>query len=93
MLSDSSNDGARISVGVPSFIHMESGGEFYLNGIDERSCLGVKPQCFRLDMNKLHFKEFYSWILYMSAQKKSSSCTVREVVEKVKFGFITAEDV
>jgi hypothetical protein len=73
---DAASNGGWISVGVPSFIHIGTDGKFYLNGSDQGSCGSVKPQYMRLDMGATHFKEFYSWLLFMSAQKKAIACTV-----------------
>jgi len=73
---DAAGDGGWISVGVPNFIHIGTSGKFYLNGSDQGSCANVKPQYIRIDMAATHFKEFYSWLLFMSAQKKEISCTV-----------------
>jgi len=72
------NNNGWISLGVPRFFHMatDGNGSFHLNGTNEGTCAGVKPQYFRIDMNASHFKEFYSWILFMSAQKKQMDCVV-----------------
>jgi hypothetical protein len=73
---DAAGNGGWISVGVPSYIHIGTDGRFYLNGTDQGSCESVRPQYIRLDMEATHFKEFYSWLLLMSAQKKEIACTV-----------------
>ena len=72
------NNNGWISLGTPSYIHMGTNGVFYLNGDDEGRCAGVKPQYFRVDMNRPHFKEFYGWMLTMQAQDKSLECMVED---------------
>ncbi|QMV15445.1 hypothetical protein [Vibrio spartinae] len=70
------NGNGWISLGVPNYIHMGTDGRFYLNGTHQGQCAGVRPQYFRLNMDKPHFKEFYSWLLSMQVQKKSLDCVV-----------------
>jgi len=41
---DAPGDGGWISLGIPSYIHMGSKGEFYLNGTTQGSCGSVRPQ-------------------------------------------------
>ncbi len=73
---DAANDGEWISLGVPKSFHIGTSGAFYLTGDNQGSCGGVVPQYFRMHMNAPYFKEFYSWVLFMSAQKKPMSCVV-----------------
>ena len=70
------SNGKWISLGTPSFIHQGTDGRLYLNGTNQGQCSGVKPTYFRVDMSKPHFKEFYSLLLTLSAQKKSLDCIV-----------------
>lgn len=74
---DASVNGEWISLGAPSYLHMGTDGEFYLNGTDQGSCAGVRPQYFRVDTSAPHWKEFYAWLLTMSATRKEMHCVVR----------------
>ena len=73
---DAQANGQWISLGVPNYIHQGTDGRLYLNGDDQGSCGGVKPTYFRVDLNKAHSKEFYSLLLFMTAQKKPLLCAV-----------------
>lgn len=66
-----------ISLGVPSKLHMGTEGSFFLNGTNQGKCGGVSPTYFRMDMSQPHFKEFYSWLLYMRTQNKPLDCVVQ----------------
>ena len=74
---DATSNGNWISLGAPSYIHMGTDGRFYLNGTNQGSCSGVRPNYFRMDMNDPQFNNMYSWILLMSAQKKPMDCIVK----------------
>lgn len=73
---DAPVNGNWISLGVPSYFHMGTDGTFYLNGTDQGSCAAVRPQYFRVDTGAPHWKEFYAWLLTMSATKKEMHCVV-----------------
>jgi len=73
---DAPSNGSWLSLGVPSYIHMGTDGAFYLNGTDQGSCAGVRPQHFRVDTSAPHWKEFYAWLLTMSATKREMHCVV-----------------
>lgn len=74
---DASEEGDWISIGVPKRLHLGTDGLFYIDGKSHGKCAGTKPNYFRMDMSKPHFKEFYSWMLYMAAQKKGLDCRVK----------------
>ena len=74
---DANVNGQWISFGEPSYIHQGTRGDFYLNGTNEGKCAGVKPTYFRVDMSAPYFKEFYSFILYMSSKKQTMECIVK----------------
>ena len=73
---DANTNGEWISLGVPSFVHMGTTGDFYLNGTNQGMCANVAPQYFRLDMSASNFKEFYSWLLIMATTGKPIDCVV-----------------
>lgn len=71
-----SNGSGWISLGKVKMFHMGTEGKLYINGTDQGQCGGVTPLYFRMDMQKPHFKEFFSWMLQMQEQKKSLDCVV-----------------
>ncbi len=73
---DAEQNGKWISLGVPNYIHQGTDGRLYLNGDAQGRCAGVKPTYFRVDLSKEHAKEFYSLLLFMTAQKKPLVCVV-----------------
>jgi hypothetical protein len=73
---DAAADGDWISLGRPKQIHMGTNGTFYLNGSNQGNCAGVRPQYFRVDMSAPHWKEFYAWMLTMSATQGVMDCRV-----------------
>ena len=74
---DAHKDGEWISLGQPKYFHMGTDGRFYLNGTHQGSCAGVRPIHFRVDMSAPYFDKFYSWTLYMAAQKKRMDCVIK----------------
>ncbi|WP_394201669.1 hypothetical protein [Marinagarivorans algicola] len=75
-LDAQSNGNGWISLGVLNHVHIGTDGRLYLKGTNQGQCAGVRPEYFRVDMSKPHFKEFYSWLLSMQAQQKSLDCVV-----------------
>lgn len=73
---DAPADDHWISLGRPSQFHMGTNGTFYLNGPNQGSCAGVRPQYFRVDTSAPHWKEFYAWLLTMSATQGVMDCRV-----------------
>lgn len=73
---DAAANGNWISLGVPSYLHMGTDGRFFVNGTDQGSCAAVRPQYFRVDTSAQHWKEFYAWLLTMSATQKEMHCVV-----------------
>ncbi|WP_038175128.1 hypothetical protein [Vibrio pacinii] len=74
-------DGDWISMGVPSYFHMGTDGDFHVNGpaagSQHGTCAGVKPRYFRVDMDSPHFYAMYSWFLHMSKENKPIDCVVK----------------
>ena len=73
---NASGTGQWISIGVPSFVHLGTNGDIYLNGTDQGMCQSVLPSHFRFDTAQAHWKEMYALLLYAATNQKSLECTV-----------------
>ena len=73
---NATGNGQFISIGVPSFVHLGTNGDFYLNGTDQGMCTSLSPTYFRFDTSQLHWKEVYALLLYAAANQKSVDCVV-----------------
>jgi hypothetical protein len=73
---NATGNGQFLSIGVPSYVHLGTNGDFYLQGTDQGTCQSLQPTYFRIDTSQAHWKEMWALLLYSSANQKSLDCVV-----------------